>query len=252
MNSLALCDQLLAKGITPISYTGSTDYVNFWPLMAIEADFATDALNNIKQGKGTWMDPSIEKSFDYFRSSAEKGYFGKNYLGVNEQGYQLAFTNGKAAMTIDGSWNNTIYAKSGMNLGHFFIPNDKGEKIAQLSISNWMTYSVASKTKYPDEAALYVNFLASLEAQQIMEDNTGIPILLKDIKPLDDSVKTMSSFDKLGAQMHEIAVGCNSETSKANELLIKQVVPQLITFKITGRQACEMMDKASTYPKPKN
>ena len=245
---IALNDKLLAKNIIPLSYSAATDWDNFWVVMSLAPAFANDALENITVGKGTFVDPSIAKAFNTFRSFAEKGYFGKNFVATDAQGAQLAFTNGKAAMIIDGTWNNTLYSGSEINLGHFFIPNEKGEKIAQTSLSNFMTYAVASKSAHPEEAELYVSYLASLEAQQIMEDELGMVPTLKDIKPQSESVAEMSGFDTLGWSIMKVCTICASEKSKPNDIILKEVVPKLVTSQITGEQACDILDKAATYP----
>ncbi len=249
---LALCDKLLASGIQPIAMPGAAVWDNSWAAFALMADFATDALLKIYHGQGTWLDPSIVKAFDYTRLLAEKGYYGNDYAGMNQQNAQLLFTSGKAAMYVDGTWEQSVYGGSGLNLGHFYIPNENGVKIGSLSVNNYMTYAVSAKTKFPDAAVAYVNFLAQLPAQQIMENDADLPIMIKGITPANDTVAELSSFDKLGAQMHQVATACDTDKSKPDDLLMNTIVPELLQLKITGKEAAEMMDKASTYPKPGN
>ncbi len=231
---------------------GAAVWDNSWAAFAFFADFASDALLKIYHGKGTWNDPDIEKAFNYTRLLAEKGYYGKNYAGMNQQDAQLSFTSGKAAMYVDGTWEESVYGGSGLNLGRFYIPNDQGVRIGCLSVSNYMTYAVSAKTKYPEAAVAYVNFLAQLPAQQIMENDAFLPIMIKGIKPANDVVNELSGFDRLGAQMHQVATACDTDKSKPDDLLMSTIVPELIQLKITGKEACAMMDKASTYPKPTN
>jgi len=247
---LALCDRLLANGVQPIAMPGAAVWDNSWAAFALMADFATDALLKIYHGTGTWNDPTIEKAFDYTRLLAEKGYYGKDYAGMNQQNAQLLFTSGKAAMYVDGTWEESVYGGSGLDLGRFYIPNDSGVKIGCLSVSNYMTYAVSAKTKYPDAAVAYVNYLAQLPAQQIMENDAYLPIMIKGIKPVNDIVNELSSFDKLGAQMHQVATACDSDKSKPDDILMNVILPELIQLKITGKEACDIMDKASTYPTP--
>jgi len=247
---LALCDGLMARGIQPIAMPGAAVWDNSWAAFALLADFASDALLKIYHGRGTWTDPSIEKAFDYTRLLAEKGYYGKDYAGMNQQNAQLLFTSGKAAMYVDGTWEESVYGGSGLNLGRFYIPDDKGVRTGSLSVSNYMTYAVSAKTKYPAAAVAYVNYLAQLPAQQIMENDALLPIMIKGIKPANDVVNELSGFDRLGAQMHQVATACDTDASKPDDILMNVVIPELIQLKITGKQAGEMLDKASTYPKP--
>jgi raffinose/stachyose/melibiose transport system substrate-binding protein len=249
---LALNDKLLANRIQPIAIPGAAVWDNSWAAFAFFADFASDALLKIYHGKGTWNDPAIVKAFDYTRLLAEKGYYGKDYTGMNQQDAQLAFTSGKAAMYVDGTWEESVYGGSGLNLGRFYIPNEQGVRIGSLSVSNYMTYAVSSKTKYPDAAVAYVNYLAQLPAQQIMENDAFLPFMIKGIKPANDVVNELSAFDRLGAQMHQVATACDTDKSKPDDLLMNTIIPQLIQLKITGKEAADLMDKASTYPKPTN
>jgi raffinose/stachyose/melibiose transport system substrate-binding protein len=249
---LGLCDALLAKGIQPIAFPGAAIWENSWPTFTFMALWATDALTNITKGTGTWLDPTIEKAFTMTQLMCEKGYYGKDYMSITDQNAQLMFTNGNAAMFIDGTWDNSVYSSSGINLRSFYIPDEKGVRIGQMSVSNYMTYSVASSSKYPDAAIAFVNFLASPEAHQIMENHTKMICAMDDVTPPDKSIlfEDMKNFDHLGAQMHQVAVTCNSDNVKANDLLMKQIITQLTAFEITPKQACEMMDEASTYPQP--
>lgn len=246
----ALCDTLVSKSITPIAYPAATDWDNFWPLMAFAPSFANDALTNVTTGTGTFVDPSLALAFNNFRSFAEKGYFGKNFVATDAQGAQLAFTNGKAAMIIDGTWNNVLYESAGMNLGYFYVPNEEGKRVAQTSLCNFMTYAVAAKTEHPEEAMMYVDFLSSLEAQQIMENAVGYVPTVKDIVPKDETVGKMSAFDSLGWNVYQVCTFTATDTSKPNDILLKEIVPKLVTSQITGEEACALLDSAATYPKP--
>lgn len=247
---LAACDGLLAAGIQPIAMPGATMWENSWACFAIVADFATDAMNKIKEGTGTWLDPTIAKAFNNFRLLAERGYYGPEYKGINQQEAQLTFTTGKAAMYVDGTWAKSVYTDSGINLGFFYIPNDEGVRYAALSCSNWMTYSISAKTKYPDAAYAYANFLAQLPAQQMMENYTELPIMIKIVEPANDLVKAISDFDRLGVQMNSVATACASDKYNTSDLLMSTVVPRLLYMEITGEEACQMMHEAATYPTP--
>ncbi|CAK4834069.1 unnamed protein product [Aphanomyces euteiches] len=245
----ATLDTLKGKGITPISLPGKSEWDRAWPTFAFAPAFANDALKAIMAGTGDLTAPTIAQTFQTIRDFAEKGYFGKDFLAMDLAAAQFAFTNGKAAMIIDGTWNNSTYEGSGMNLGRFSVPNKDGKRIVQSSYSNFLTYAVSAKTKNPDEAVKYLDFLSGVEAQQIMEDATGLVPTIKDITPKNEGVKELAQFDEAGINIYSVLGTLATTQSNTPDIMMKEVIPQLLFSKITGVQAAEMLHKAATYKK---
>lgn len=183
-----------------------------------------------------------------FRDFTDKGYFGKDFLAQDYAASQFAFTNGKAAAIIDGTWANATYVDSGMNLGRFSIPNKDGKKIVQSSYSNFMTYAVSANSKHPDQAAKYIDFLNSLEAQQILEDAIGLVPTIKDIVAKDEGVKELAVFDEAGVNIYTVLTALSTPESNAADVLMKDVIPKLMTSAITGAEGAATLDKAAKYP----
>lgn len=246
---VATLDAFKAKGITPIALPGKSEWDRAWPIFAFAPAFANDALKAVLDGKGDLTAPAIGQMLQLYRDFAEKGYFGKDYLAQDLAAAQFAFTNGKAAMIIDGTWNNPTYESSGMKLGRFSVPNKDGKRIVQSSYSNFMTYAISAKTKNPKEAVEYLKFLNSLEAQQIMEDATGLVPTLKDIKPKNDGVKELAQFDVAGLNIYSVLATLATPESNTPDVLMKDVIPKLMTSAITGEQAAQTLHKAAKYKK---
>lgn len=246
---VALLEAFKGKGITPISLPGKSEWDRAWPIFAFAPAFANDALKAVLDGKGDLTAPAIGQMLQVYRDFAEKGYFGKDFQAQDLAAAQFAFTNGKAAMIIDGTWNNPTYESSGMKLGRFSVPNKDGKRIVQSSYSNFMTYAVSAKTKYPKEAVEYVKFLNSLEAQQIIEDSSGLVPTIKDIKPKNDGVKELSQFDEAGLNIYSVLSALATTESNTPDVLMKDVIPKLMTSAITGEQAAQALHKAAKYKK---
>lgn len=241
-------DKLKAAGITPIALAGKNEWDRAWPIFAFAPAFANNALKAAQVGDGKLTDPAIAETLQAFRDFADKGYFGKDFLALDSAGAQFAFTNGKAAAIIDGTWSNSTYVASGINLGRFPVPNKEGKRVVQSSYSNFMTYAISSRSEHPDAAVKYLEFLNSQEAQQIMEDATGLVPTIGDITPKDEGVKELAVFDEAGLNIYSVLTALSTPESNPADIMMKDVIPKLMTSAITGQQGAEILDKAANYP----
>ena len=241
---------LAEKGVTPIAVGGNGDFDRYWMIQAMAASLANNVLHDIRDGKENIDYTNLEKTFDLYAEFAKKGYFGKDFQSIDGAGAQLAFTNGKTAMIADGTWNNPTYQELNLNIGSFALPGFDGKRYAQSGPYNGNTYAVSSKTKHPDEAVKYIEFLNSKEAQQIMEDATGQVPMLDDITPKDESVKEMADFDEIGLNIYNILSQVADANSKPHDLLLTEIMPKLMMNQIDGKQAVELL-KAELAKKTK-
>lgn len=241
---LKVVDTLKSKGITPVAMPGKDAWSRLWIAFSLLPALGNDALQAVNHGKGDFSDPGIVKAFQTIRDFADHGYFSNNLGSVDAAGAQLAFTNGKAAMIADGTWNNSIYESSMSNLGRFYIPGTDGKKTAPQSMSNLMTYAASANTKHPKEAAEYIKFLASQEAQQIFATETGAVPIIDDIKPKDEGVKEMATFDGLGDNIYTVLTNVSTDEVKLTDIFLEEVMPKLLTSKMTGQEAAETLNAA--------
>ena len=232
---------LADNGVTPIAVGGKGDFDRYWILQAMAASLSTDVLQAIVDGKEDIDFSNLETTFELYREFATKGYFGKDVASIDGAGAQLAFTNGKAAMIADGTWNNSTYRELGMNIGSFALPGMDGKRYAQSGPYNANTYAISSKSKHPDQAVKYLKFLMSKEAQQIIADETGQVPMLDDIQPKDDAVKELAAFDKIGLNIYNILSQVADENSKPHDLLLTELAPKLMMGKMTGKEAVQLL-----------
>lgn len=87
-----------------------------------------------------------------------------------------AFTSGKAAMTINGSWMISQYAEAlGDKLGIAELPSGKGGKF---STNHGIGYATTKNNKHMDETIDFLKFLATYDAQ-VLQKKVVIPANLK-------------------------------------------------------------------------
>jgi len=241
-------ETLKAAGVTPIALAGKSEWDRAWPIFAFAPAFANSALKAALTGDGKLTDATVAETLQAFRDFVDKGYFGKDFLAQDGAGAQFAFTNGKAAAIIDGTWSNQTYVDSGINLGRFPVPNKEGKKVVQSSYSNFMTYAISSKSAHPDQAVKYLEFLNSVEAQQILEDAVGLVPTIKDIVAKDEGVKELAVFDEAGVNIYSVLTALSTPESNAADIMMKDVIPKLMTSAITGEEGAAILDKAASYP----
>lgn len=245
---VAALDTFTKAGVTAIAMPGRAEWDRSWLVYALQSALANDSLKGVLSGANKVADPAIAEAFQYIRDFAEAGYFGRDFIANDMAAAQFAFTNGNAAMIVDGTWNNPTYASSGLDVGRFIVPNKEGTRIAAASYSNFMTYAVSSKSEHPDAAVKYIEFLNTQEAQQIMEDANGLVPTIKDIVPKSEEVKELAQFDESGPAVYSVMAALASESANTADIMMKEVIPMLLTSEMTGEAAAARLDASATYP----
>src|SRR5690606_16662485 len=106
----------------------------------------------------------------------------------------------------------------------------------------------SSKSEHPEAAVKYLEFLSSQEAQQILEDAVGLVPTIQDIVPKDEGVKELAVFDEAGLNIYSVLTALSTPESNPADIMMKDVLPKLMTGEITGADGAKILDKASTYP----
>ncbi|MGX7131090.1 ABC transporter substrate-binding protein [Enterococcus songbeiensis] len=237
----AAAQKLAETEVTPIALGGNGDFDRYWYIQATAAALANKDILSIVDDKTTASFEELKQTFDNFYNYSKEGIFGKDFVSTDGNGAKLLFTNGKAAIIPDGTWNSKAYFESGLNVDTFILPGTDGKTYAQSGPNNINTYAISKKTKHPKEATKYIEFLNSKEAQQIIEDATGEVPLLDDIDPKDEKVSKMASFDEVGENIYHRLSQVATETSKPQDLLLTSILPDLMQGKITPDQAVELL-----------
>lgn len=228
------------KGITPIALGGSGEWDRYWFAQIVAPAVANDTLSAIKNHEEVDY-TGMETLFDMFAEYSANGYFGKDFQATDNVGAQLSFTNGKAAMTMDGTWAKDIYKDLEFEVGAFAMPDENGVRYSQSGESNVNTYAMSTKCEHPEEAAEYLKFLSSQEAEQIFEDNNGGIPLVKDVEVSDEIVKDFTDFDEVGRNIYHVLAGVADENGKPQDSLMGEILPKLMTGDMTGAEGVEIV-----------
>ncbi len=178
----ALLPVIKAKGLIPISLAGRDNWNTLFLFEPVLAATHPDWIQEAAVGKAKIDDPRVVDAMQKVIDWGKKGYFGENFLGVNDAGQLLSFSMGEAAMTVAGSWSADTLKKNNpdMKIGAFQIPTSDGRSPIVLTYA--AGFSVYSKTPNKDAAIKLAQYLTSKESQQIWVDGLGAIAGLKGIK----------------------------------------------------------------------
>ncbi|MEW6223907.1 MAG: ABC transporter substrate-binding protein [Chloroflexota bacterium] len=159
---LALLDQAKAAGELPVML-GDSDR---WPALHNLSLFngwyvPTEDINNwvFNVPGSTYNDAGHVQAGNDFRAWMEKGYYNEDALATSFNDAVARFGKGEGVFYIGGTWAlGDIYKAMGDNAGFMLYPvGDSGKHAAVGGYS--LPFVVSSKTKYPDCAASFVNFI---------------------------------------------------------------------------------------------
>jgi ABC-type glycerol-3-phosphate transport system substrate-binding protein len=108
------------------------------------------------------------------------------------------FTQGKNAYFVTGNWYSaTIAEELGDNAGFFLFPVvEQGDPVVASGAS--VAFSISSKTKHPNEAAAFLDFMRSPEAAKVQFDSGFMPVdTAADVAATGVTAEVTAEFAKL-------------------------------------------------------
>lgn len=242
------CDTLLKNGVTPISLGEKTSWDILFTLEPIIAGLAPEWLDEAVAGKAKINDPRLLKALNKYEEWKKKGYFTKNGLGSDATAATLNFAKKNTAMIINGSWlvGDIKSSNPEVDLGAFQMPMVKGGKSMVVTYSvGWSGYA---KTKHPAEVLKYLQFAASVEAQQVFVTSTGSIPGIEGIKANDQLTKDMGTADKQVDSFYSI-IGYRPKEGSNPRKLWEDDSSKWVGGKITAQDLLKELDAAQDYSK---
>ena len=169
-----LLQKMVDAGVQPIAI-GADDPWNI--LFIWEPILVSQHLDYIQEwdteGYVDINDERVIDSYNKLLEWGEKGYYGNNWTGSSSDGAKLAFSTGKCAMFIGGTWNISTFSDNNpdLNFGAFQIPSESGEyPFIATCAAGW----AASATTQNEAAALaMLNYFVSADGQTRWLGATG-------------------------------------------------------------------------------
>lgn len=120
--------------------------------------------------------PAAEAAAQTIVDWTEAGYISSNANAVSDSDALANFSHGKAAFLLTGNWNTSALATSmGDNVGFFPLPGETADA-EPVAPGSSVAFSISSKSKHPNVAAAFLNYLSSAEAAQEQVDGGFMPV----------------------------------------------------------------------------
>jgi raffinose/stachyose/melibiose transport system substrate-binding protein len=194
----AACTKLKAKGITPMVYGADTQGLGqtFYPFYdfsyAMSGILSPAQWKGLYTGKTAWTSPKIVSQLTKWAALKTKGCTNPDVL--TKSGILGAFTSGKAAMLVDGSWDTATLQKGlGKNLAAFAPPYSDAKQGGVIQYPG-DGFSVMKASKHPKEAVEFLKFMMTPQAAKIISAAGLIP-----------DVKGLTTSNVLSNQMLDLA-----------------------------------------------
>jgi ABC-type glycerol-3-phosphate transport system substrate-binding protein len=101
----AACDKLLKIGVIPWSLGAN----NKWRVVHVHTGLTykmcgVQKASDLGSRKAKWTDPDVVAIISKIKEIADRGYFGKDYAGIDYETEKARFIRGETAISFDGSW----------------------------------------------------------------------------------------------------------------------------------------------------
>ncbi|MFI0447522.1 extracellular solute-binding protein [Actinomadura sp. 6N118] len=194
-------DQALAtaksKGEVPIAF-GNVEKLPAMQLYGILQDGQLDKESVRKLvfgGGGSWTDAPNVQAAQKLSDWAKNGYLTKDANSIKWDDTPVNFAKGQGVFMFGGTWwapdlNDRMKDKVGFMLPP---PSQAGTPTATMGGES-LPWSITAKSKHPDVAAAYINFITSPEAMDVAVETGSLPVLQapskQPTKPLMKEVST--------------------------------------------------------------
>ena len=200
------CEKIEAIGVTPVS----SGFKEGWCIQLVFEVFLQGGMikNNPDFFEKTM---SLEKSFgDYpdFKAAMENGSKMLSYASENAYNNDYskecsAVATGEAAMILQGTWAlpQILAVNPEANLGYFpaLLYDDASKNYTVANVDD--AFMISAKSKHPEEAKAFAQFLMSAEASKIWAEESGtLPcvngVVVDDIDPASQELLDILLSDK--------------------------------------------------------
>jgi len=184
---LALCTTVSKAGVTPLAFGNQerwegVHYLTIFNQKVVgEATIAKDySLSN--DADKLFTDPGYVEAFNRLKTMQAAGCFGDAVNSTTPDAALIQFVNKQTAMYYQGTWIIGSLKDNGLEgqYGMFRMPpmTDAGAKGNQnFVLAGPVGLEISNKTKYPAEAAKFLDFYVSQSSQAaLLEDTNRIPV----------------------------------------------------------------------------
>lgn len=174
----AMCDQLLAAGVTPIALGSMNRWpAQFWFDYLLLRTAGPEYRNSLMAGTASYTDPEVMRAMEMWKELVDAGYFvaDANAYDWTDAADQVA--NGEAAMTLMGTWITGYWNGNGLVAGEdydFFTFPMIDEGVPQAAVGPVDGFVMSANAAHPTAASkLMLYLITDTEVQRIWAQSQG-------------------------------------------------------------------------------
>lgn len=166
-----------AKGKLPLEYGDSSKSPGIHLMGIVQAALAGAAEVRklvFDEGGAKWTDASTLKSAEVMQGWAKSGYLTAGFNGKSDDDALADFGKGSAAFYVSGTWQlASLTTALGTDVGFVVLTGTGGKAVTQGG--EGLAWAMTSKTKNPDVAAAYIDFITNAGASVTLADTGNLP-----------------------------------------------------------------------------
>jgi raffinose/stachyose/melibiose transport system substrate-binding protein len=188
--------QAKGKGEVPISFGNLDPFAGIHEFQTVQNQYAKpDAVRDFvfARNGATFTTPENEQAAAKLQEWAKKGYFTPDFNGTGYDPAWQQFAKGRGPFLIAGTWLTSDLADNmGDKVGFMLMPPPQ-EGGAPVSLGGEsLPFAITSKSKNPDVAAAYIDFLTNAQAGAVLVDTDNLPAMKTEAQPTGGVSKEVS------------------------------------------------------------
>lgn len=218
----AMCDQMLADGIQPLTVAATefSSLFHVYDFILCASEGGPQFIKDTEAVKVKQNDPRGVYALEKYMSWRDKGYFSAASTGNDASAAVLEFATGGTAMIICGSWllSNVKSANENLNFGVYKLANEEDGKIYSCITANG-AYSIAANTQNLDNAKMFIEWMCTAEAQKTWMDAMNSVPGIPEVEAADPIASEIGTAEEQISGYYEL-LAATAETgnpSKADE-----------------------------------
>ncbi|MCL2514744.1 MAG: extracellular solute-binding protein [Microbacteriaceae bacterium] len=176
------CAKIKAAGKVPIVYGSEDKGPNTAILLAVQDLYGTaqnigDFVYSKNGSSGKIADTGIVQAAQTVKKWADAGWLTPNYAGIQYADAVNAFQSGKGAFRFEYTGTFSFTPAQQQSFGYVQLPQVADPSTVVGTGSPSANLAISAKSKHPDAAAAFLDFIAGKEAAQLGVDQGDLPLL---------------------------------------------------------------------------
>ncbi|HHW48841.1 MAG TPA: extracellular solute-binding protein [Clostridiaceae bacterium] len=179
---LNIIDTLNANNVAPMSVGMADTWTTIWLFDNVQGGLTDDVKIFEKLGKEVqFTDPEFADVFKGLQELGKHNFTQKDAIGTKYEASLALFAQEKTAMLDTGTWSvgGLKQQNPDLQMGFFAMPSPNDKITVQITPAQ--AFGIYNKSKNPDEAMKYLEFLFSKEALEIYGNETGQLVTRTDV-----------------------------------------------------------------------